>query len=103
MKCTVGWDGLLAWQWHIFTLTEERLMQRNRFFSIKSVMVVTVKIKHNSYGKIIRDKMMTKIIIIKKKPFSNIMKEVKIWENSDFSSFVLIFFFHPYWITWMTC
>lgn len=42
-------------------------MQSNRIFSIKGVTVDTVKIKHNSYGKIIRDQIMYKII--KKKSF----------------------------------
>lgn len=36
-------------------------MQRNRIFSIKGVTVDTVKIRHNSYGNIIRDKTMYKI------------------------------------------
>lgn len=38
-------------------------MQRNRISSIKGVAVGTVKIRHNSYGKIITDEMMYKIII----------------------------------------
>jgi len=45
----------------IFFYFKRRLMQRNKFFSIKAVNVDTVKIKNNSYGKNIRDKMMCKI------------------------------------------
>lgn len=67
-------------------------MQSNRIFSIKGVTVDTVKIKHNSYGKIIRDQIMYKII--KKKIFSNII-EVKSCKNVTFSSFVLALFFVP--------
>lgn len=59
-KWNAQWDGLLARQLHICTSTEERLMQRNKIFSIKGVTVDAVKMKHNSYGKIISDKMIYK-------------------------------------------
>lgn len=36
-------------------------MQRNRIFTIKGVTVGTIKMKHNSNGNIISDKMMYKI------------------------------------------
>lgn len=58
-KWNAQWDGMVAWQLHIFTWAEERLMQKDRISSIKSVTVDTFKIKHNSY--IIRDKTMCKI------------------------------------------
>lgn len=64
-------------------------MQRNRIFNIKGMTVGTVKIKYNSYGKIIKDKMMYKI----KKNFSNAMKEAKIVGKNVFSPFVLLLFF----------
>lgn len=59
-------------------------MQMNRIFSIKGVNVGMVKIKHNSYGKIIIDKMMHKI----KKYSSNIMEEENFFWKNVFSPFV---------------
>lgn len=73
-------------------------MHRNRIFSIKGVTVDTVEIKHNYYGKIIRDKMMNKI----KEMLFKYHEGGKEMGKSEFSSFVLVLFFHPCWITCMT-
>lgn len=87
-KWNAQWDGLLAWQWHIFTLAEEA-HAKEQDFSIKGVNVGTVKIKHNSYGKNITDKMMHEI----KKYCSNIMEEENIVGKNVFSPFVFILVF----------
>lgn len=84
-KWNAQWDGMVAWQLHIFTSAEETLM-KNRISSIKSVTVDTFKIKHNSY--IIGDKTMYKI---KKKMFFKYHKGGKELNKSDFSSFFINF------------
>lgn len=90
-KWNAQWDGMVAWQLHIFTSAEERLMKKNRISSIKSMTVDTFKIKHNSY--IIGDKTMYKN---KKKCFLNITKETRSWIKVTFHHFSSILLFHPY-------
>lgn len=66
-------------------------MQRNRIFNIKGMTVGTVKIKHNSYGKIIKDKMMYK----KKKIFKYHEGGKNCWEKCLFAICVAFVFLIP--------
>lgn len=59
MKCTVGWAGCKAVAYFYFNTREAQAKEQG--YSIKGVTLDTVKIKHNSYENIIRDKIMYKI------------------------------------------